>query len=92
MDSLFAVGVILVLFTVFRRFFRTQGPVLSFASRNAFAVYVLHPPILVGLGYAFSGLELNTLVKFALVLAVAVPTCWLLAAAVRTLPIARRVL
>lgn len=91
-DSMFAVGAILVLFRIFRRFFNREGRLGAFLSRNAFAVYVIHPPVVVACQLALSGIELPAVPKFALVLALVVVMVWPLAALVRKLPGARTVL
>ena len=91
-ESIFAVGMTVALLILFRERFDAQGPVRRFLSRNAFAVYVLHPIVLTYLAIALSGLSAPAAVK-ALVLAVpAVPLCWGLATAVRAIPLLRRIL
>ncbi|MFG2207509.1 acyltransferase [Streptomyces sp. NPDC048638] len=90
--STFAVGVVIGLTVLFRERLNRQGPAAAFLSRHAFAVYVLHAPVLVGLGYAFRWLHAPAAAKFALVGALALPLCWAVAYAVRSLPRADRVL
>lgn len=91
-ESFFAVGTMLVLMVFFRRFLDRRTRWSGFLADNAFAVYVLHPLVLVGLGMALSGWEAAAFVKFLGVAALAVPACWALAAAVRAVPGADRVL
>ncbi|MEE4418348.1 acyltransferase family protein [Streptomyces bugieae] len=91
-ESTFAVGVVLGLTVLFRERFHRQGPVAAFLSRHAFAVYLTHAAVLVGLGYAFRWLHTLAVVKFALVAVLALPLCWAVAYAVRRLPRADRVL
>lgn len=91
-ESVVAAGMVTGLLVLFRERFDRQGPRGRFLSANAFAVYVLHPLVLVGLGYAFAWLAAPALVKFLIVGALALPLCWGLAAAVRALPGARRIL
>jgi fucose 4-O-acetylase-like acetyltransferase len=54
-ESLFCVGTCLGLLTWFRERFNRQGALARFLSANAFAVYVFHAPILVGLALAMRG-------------------------------------
>ncbi|GAB7035396.1 acyltransferase family protein [Streptomyces sp. NPDC021749] len=91
-ESAFAVGVVLGLTVLFRERFNRQGPFGAFLSRHAFAVYLTHAAVLVGLGYAFRWLHTLAAVKFALVAVLALPLCWAVAHAVRRLPRADRVL
>ncbi|MEU8322267.1 hypothetical protein AB0C33_28255 [Nonomuraea sp. NPDC048881] len=89
---MFAVGMIVGLVVLFRERFAEQGPRGRFLAGNAYAVYVIHPLVLVAVAWAVRGLHAAAVVKFALVLAVSLPLCWGLAYAVRSLPGARRVL
>lgn len=91
-EAMFAVGAIVVLLLVFRRFLDRQGRLARWASRQAFAVYVIHAVVLVGIGYSLRSVELPQLLKFLLALAIAVPVCWVVAALVRRLPLARSTL
>lgn len=91
-ESVFAVGMIVGLVVLFRERFARQGPRGRFLSGNAYAVYVIHPLVLVAVAWAVRGLHAAAVVKFALVLAVSLPLCWGLAYAVRSLPGARRIL
>ncbi len=91
-ESVLAAGAVLTLLVGFRRFASGSNRLTRWLSDNAFAVYVLHPLVLVGLGVALSGWEAGALVKFLGVGALAVPACWALAAAVRALPGVRRIL
>jgi peptidoglycan/LPS O-acetylase OafA/YrhL len=61
-------------------------------SAHAYAVYVIHPVVLVALGYALSGVQAPAVAKFALLAVLAVPLCWVMAFLVRALPGARKVL
>jgi hypothetical protein len=91
-ESVLATGAVLALLVGFRRFAGGSSRLTRRLSDNAFAVYVLHPLVLVGLGVALSGWEADAFVKFLGVGALAVPACWALAAAVRSLPGAGRIL
>ncbi|NYH55231.1 peptidoglycan/LPS O-acetylase OafA/YrhL [Nocardiopsis arvandica] len=91
-ETCFAMGMVLMLLVCFRRFLDRQNRFGRFLSENAFAVYFLHPLVLVGLGLALSGWEAAAIAEFAVMGALAVPACWLLAAAVRAVPGARRIL
>ncbi|MEU9117031.1 acyltransferase family protein [Streptomyces sp. NPDC048483] len=91
-ESTFAVGVVLGLTVLFRERLHRQGRAAAFLSRHAFAVYLTHAAVLVGLGYAFRWLHAPAAVKFALVAALALPLCWAVAYVVRSLPRADRVL
>ncbi|MEO3867706.1 acyltransferase [Nonomuraea sp. B12E4] len=91
-ESAFAVSMIIGLSVLFRERFNEQGPRGRFLAEHAFTVYIVHPIVLVALGFALSGLHAAAIVKFAAMLVLALPLCWALAYAVRSLPGAKRVL
>ncbi|GLU49753.1 acyltransferase family protein [Nocardiopsis ansamitocini] len=90
-EGAFTTGVILGLVVLFREYFNRQGRLARFLTENAFAVFVFHPLVLVGLGYAFGGWQAIAVAKFAVVGLLALPLCWALGALVRSLPYAKRV-
>ncbi|MEV7008549.1 acyltransferase [Streptosporangium sp. NPDC051022] len=91
-ESTFAVGLIVALVVWFRERFDHQGPRGRFLSEQAYTVYVIHPLVLVAVGYALRGLNAAAIVKFAVATVIALPLCWGLAYLVRSLPGAKRVL
>lgn len=91
-EAVFSTGVIAGLVVLFRERFNRQGAAGRFLSEQAYAVYFIHPLVVVALGYAFSWLGAIAVVKFVIVGALAVPLCWAAAYAVRSLPHAKRVL
>jgi glucans biosynthesis protein C len=90
-ESVFATGMVVGLLVLFRSRFAGHGPRSDFLSHNAFAVYVLHPLVLTALGYALAGLVAPAIVKALVLGALGLPLCWAFAAAVRALPLARKV-
>jgi glucan biosynthesis protein C len=91
-ESLFGVGMILSLFILFREQFKNEGRLGRFLSGHSYTVYIIHPLVLVALGYAFAWLKVIAVVKFVVVATLAIPLCWASAYLVRSLPLARRVL
>lgn len=91
-DSTFSVGMCLGLITLFRRFFNCQGKLGRFLSRNAYAVYIIHSPIIVLLALGLRGIHLENLLKFALAALIGVPLCFALAFLVRQIPFTSRIL
>ncbi len=75
-EPLVAWGVILTLLAVFERRFRALGRVWSALSRRAYAIYIIHPPILVGVALLWRSVEAPHLVKFAVTGSVACLVCY----------------
>jgi len=63
----------------------------AWANRRAYAVYILHPPVLVGIALLLHGWAAPALVKFAVVGALACIATWLLSDPFVRLPGVRRV-
>jgi glucan biosynthesis protein C len=91
-DSTFAVGMVVGLIPLFRRFFNGQGRFGRFLSQHSYAVYVIHIPVVVFLAYALRGIELAALLKFGMTAVIGVPTCFAVAYIVRKIPGVSRVL
>jgi len=85
-EALICVGMSLLVLAAFRRWLSGQGRLTRFLSDNAFAVYVLHPPILVGLAVMMSDLPLPPMGKFVLLWTASLAACFGLVA-----PLARRI-
>jgi surface polysaccharide O-acyltransferase-like enzyme len=90
-EPLVAWGVILALLQRFQRHFKNLGPVWQKLSRRAFAVYVIHPPVVVAVTLAWRSVPAPALVKFAVSGAVACTLCFVMAGGLLRLPGVRRV-
>jgi peptidoglycan/LPS O-acetylase OafA/YrhL len=91
-DSTVAVGMCLGLITFFRRFFDRQGRLARFLSQHAYTVFIIHTPLIVFLGLALRGLDIEHLLKFLLGSVIAVPLCFAVAWLVRKIPFASKIL
>lgn len=92
-EALVCVGMAFGVLAGFRRLADTQGAVSRFLSDNAFAVYVLHPPLLIAVAIGLAPLSLGPIPKFALLWALSLAVCFGVAAPVaRRVPILGRVL
>lgn len=90
-DSIFAVGMSLGALTIFRRFFNEENGFGSFLSKQSYAVYIVHTPIVVLIAIALKGVSLEALLKFGLVAVIAVPTCFVVAFILRRIPAVARI-
>jgi len=75
-----------------RRYFNQQGRLAAWASRNAYAAYLIHEPIIATAALLLSGMIIYPLLKFALMGLVTVPLTFLLSALIRKIPYTDRVL
>ncbi|MBP2368067.1 acyltransferase family protein [Pseudonocardia parietis] len=91
LNGLFTVFVIVAVLVAARRWLDRSGPVARFLSTNAFAVFVLHPPIVAWLGVALAGFAAPAAAKALVLFALAAPLCWAAAWSVRRIAVVRRV-
>ena len=85
-------GVILTLLQFCQRHFQQFGPFGARLARRAFAVYVIHPPVVVAVTLVWRSVEAPALLKFALSGSIACVCCYLLAGMLMKLPGVERVL
>jgi hypothetical protein len=92
-ESLVCFGMTFGVLVGFRTWLAGQGRVSKFMSDNAFAVYVIHPPILIGLALMLSAAQLAPIAKFAALWGLSLALCFGLAAPLaRRLPLVGRIL
>jgi glucan biosynthesis protein C len=65
-EALVCVGMGLLMLAVYRRHFDTQGRVAKFLSDNAFGVYLIHPPVLIGFALLLHTLPMGAVTKVLL--------------------------
>jgi glucan biosynthesis protein C len=90
-ESLFAVGVILVLLRAFERFVAGTSQFTRYLADNAFAVYLVHAPIIVGVVAVLHSLDAAPVPKFLLTLVIAAAGSWAISGALRRVPAVRAV-
>jgi len=85
-------GLIAAWLLVFRERMNQPSNLWQWLNRRAYAVYIIHPPVLVGIALLLHGWPAPALVKFAVVGLSACMAAWLLADPLVRLPGIRRVL
>jgi surface polysaccharide O-acyltransferase-like enzyme len=91
-EGFICVALTIVVLDWFRRHFNQQGRLAKVMSDNCFAVYILHPIVIVPLALALGGIALNLSLKFVLVAPLAVVMCYLVAYLIRKIPFVRSIL
>lgn len=76
----------------FRDRLNRQGQLTRAMSGASYAVYVLHPLLIVPLAIALSGLHVSLVLKFVMVAPLAVVLCFAVGYTVRRLPLVRNIL
>ena len=91
-EPVVAWGVILALLQRFQRHFEELGPLGTRLVRRAFAIYVIHPPVVVAVTLAWRHAASPALLKFIVSGSFACVLCYLLAGLLLRLPSVERVL
>ena len=90
-EPLVAWGIILGLLHAFQRRFASLGPIGSALARRAYAIYIIHPPVLVAVALAWRHVEAPHLVKFAVTGSATCLACFWLAGLLLRAPWIRRI-
>jgi glucan biosynthesis protein C len=91
-EAFYAVAMCIALLGLFRRRFDHQSKLAAAMAGDAYTVYIVHAPIIVALGMLLGGIALFPLLKWALVVPVAVALCFGVSHLIRRIPYATRVL
>ncbi|MBB6671578.1 acyltransferase family protein [Cohnella nanjingensis] len=87
-----ALGMIMYLLVRFRGRFDRQSPWMTWLANRAYAVYIIHPPIVVAVCYTLRGGTLPAMLKFLIAGLLATALCFGIAGLLRRIPWADRVL
>lgn len=91
-EQLTGVSLILGLLGIFKGNFNQQGKTTMALSQSAYAVYIIHPPVIVGISAVFVSWDFPSLAKFCILAPIALATCFLLSYMVKQLPILKNIL
>ena len=91
-EQLAGLGIALGVLALFQRRFNTSGPIARWLSSRAFAVYVLHPPVLVALTFALRVIRADPFTLAALLTSAGLIASFLVADVAKRLPGLRAIL
>ncbi|MFX0124723.1 MAG: acyltransferase family protein [Candidatus Hodarchaeota archaeon] len=77
-DNIICIGMIFVLIPIFRDRFDTQGNVLRNLSSNAYIMYLIHAPVLVGVSIILASIQFLPLIKLLIAFPLSALICLLL--------------
>ena len=92
-ESIYCIGMSIGLITLFRKRWNTQGKASKTVSANAYTIYLIHAPVLVGISVLLVVILIFALVKFVIVLSIVLLLCLLISHFIlRRIPGTKRVL
>ena len=91
-EAIMCVAMCTSLLVFFRKHLNRPGRVWNFLAANAYAAYIFHPIILVGLAYSLHTVALYPLLKLGIAVITAVPLSFLISSVIRKIPFASGVL
>jgi glucan biosynthesis protein C len=91
-EGFLCVSMSITLLSWFRRRFDQQSRLARTMSESSFAVYVVHPAVIVPLALVLSDIQMNLSLKYLLVAPIAVMLSYLVAYGLRRVPLAKAVL
>jgi len=92
-ESIFCIGMSIGLITLFRKKWNTQGKASKTVNSNAYTMYLIHAPVLVGISVLFVVILIFALLKFVIVLSIVLLLCLLISHFIlRRIPGTKRVL
>jgi Acyltransferase family len=84
-------GLIAAWLLVFRAYMNQKSAFWAWLNRRAYAVYIIHPPVLVGISLLLHPLVAPALIKFCITGALSCVACWLIADPLVRMPGLRRI-
>jgi surface polysaccharide O-acyltransferase-like enzyme len=91
-EAFLVVGTCLGALALFRQRWNRQGRLAKGLAASVFAVYLIHPLVVVSVASALSPVALYPLLKFVIVVLIVLPLSFLVALVIRKLPLANRIL
>jgi glucan biosynthesis protein C len=91
-ESFLCVSACIGVIYLFRRYLNRRGMLAGFLVPNAYTAYLIHAPVITFLALGFNGATLYPLLKWAMLVVVAVPLCFVLSSLIRKLPYTNRIL
>lgn len=91
-EAFMCVAMCITVVYLFRMYANQQGKVREWLSRNAYAAYLIHEPIISSIAMAVASVMIYPLLKFALMGLVTIPLTFVVSSLIRKIPYTDRVL
>lgn len=92
-EPIFCISISIALLSLFQRRFNSQGALSQMMSKNSYAVYIIHPLVIIPGAYLLSGISLDPLLKWVLFSPLLIAACFMVSQwVVRRIPLSEKVL
>ncbi len=91
-EQLLGFSIIVALLTYGKKLWNKSSALMGKLSRNAFAVYIFHPPVLIALSLSIRNWDVDPALKFLVVAPLAVVGSFLLASVITLIPGVRKII
>jgi len=91
-ESVVCVGLIIGIIYLFKNKFDHQNIFFKKLSRSAYAVFIIHPIVIIPLSFLLRDIGIDPILKFFIVTIIAVPTCFFLALLLRKIRLIRKII
>lgn len=91
-ESIICVSISISIIYFFREKLNFQNKFFKTLSESAYAVFIVHPLIIVPLSYLIRALELHPLIKFLIVAIIGVPLNFLIGSLIKRIPFLKKIL
>ena len=91
-EPLIAWGIIMKLLYEYQRRFSILGGVWKLLARRAYAIFIIHPPVVVAVALVWRDVPANALVKFAITGSLSCVLCFFIAGWLLRIPLLRKLI
>ena len=92
-ESIMGIGITIVLLVLFRNKLNQQNKLAKIMSQNVYAVYIIHPLVIVFLSYSIIKVNIHPLLKFVLISFTGIFLCFVTSQyIIRKIPLVRKIL
>lgn len=91
-EQITGIALMIGLLGVFKRYLNQPSQLNKWLSNSTYTVYIIHPPIIIFLCWSLNAVALPALVKFVVLLILALLICFILASLICKIPVVKNVL
>jgi len=91
-EAAISISISICIIYYFKKKFNRQNNLFASLYKSAYAVFIIHPLIIVPISYSIKGLEIHPLYKFFIIAVIGIPLCFLIGNIIRKIPFLKKIL